>query len=94
MTVENCEVLDDLLPMADVCRAFNRSELTILHWRQRKGMPYVLITGSQRPTIRFRLSAVEAWAKKWGFKFSKRLLDLEPTGVPTKLKKKRARETF
>lgn len=46
-----------------LCQMFRRSEPTIFLWRQSKGLPHVEIPGDDRPTIRFLLKDVLAWAK-------------------------------
>lgn len=56
------EVLDGFLTTAEVCKGFCVGELTILNWRKRRGLPYVVMRGSGRDTIRFREERVREWA--------------------------------
>lgn len=43
-------------------RLFRRTEATVYQWREMRGLPYVEIPGDSRPTIRFYLPHVLAWA--------------------------------
>jgi hypothetical protein len=44
--------LEGLLTTQDLCRKYNVTAMTINHWR-RRGMPAVVIDGSERDTVRF-----------------------------------------
>lgn len=48
----------------DVCRLFDRSPLTIANWRKYNGLPYVVIKGTGRDTIRFKRDEVIRWAQR------------------------------
>lgn len=58
------EVLDGLLTTSDVCRVFGRSYQTVRKWRVRRSMPYVVVPGTGRDTIRYRREDVDEWARK------------------------------
>lgn len=60
----NCTVLRGYVTTADLCRMFSRAPLTILKWRQNKGLPYVRIPGDGKDTVRYKLVDVLDWAKK------------------------------
>lgn len=62
ITPEACEVLNDLVTEQYVMRLFRVSKPSIYNWRRLYGMPFVEIPGDDRPSIRFRLKAVRAWA--------------------------------
>jgi hypothetical protein len=64
----NCEVLEGLVDTNYLMRMFNRSDLTIIKWRQEHGLPYVQISGEGRPAVRYRLDRVRRWARSQGRK--------------------------
>jgi hypothetical protein len=58
--------IDGLLTITGVARLFSRSALTILQWRTYNGLPYVVLPGDERPSIRYELDEVRAWARREG----------------------------
>lgn len=77
---ESVEVLRGLVTQADMVTLFNCATLTITHWRDRYGMPYIRIPGNGKDTIRFRLKRVLRWAREtqraYNPQFAKRLRNL------------------
>ncbi len=55
-----------LLTVPDLTRMFGVTPMTIHNWRKDRGLPAVVIPGYARPTIRFQLPAVIAWARREG----------------------------
>lgn len=55
--------LDALSTTQDLCRMFERTPMTIHLWRKHKDLPAIVIPGESRPTIRFVIGDVLAWAK-------------------------------
>jgi hypothetical protein len=49
---------------ADVCRLFKVTSMTVITWRQNRGLPALEVPGTKRPAIRFIPSEVLAWAKR------------------------------
>lgn len=64
-------ILNELLTTSDVCHMFNRSEMTIWLWRKNLNMPYIVIPGTERQTIRYDKDEVTTWAKKQGKEITK-----------------------
>lgn len=60
----NCEVLPGLLSCGVVQQLFKRSDQTLALWRKNHLMPYVLIESDERPTVRYRLPKLVAWAQE------------------------------
>jgi hypothetical protein len=56
------------LTVADVARMLGRTAQTVYLWKKNKSLPYILIGGGERATIRFRKASVLAWARKNGIK--------------------------
>ena len=54
----------DLMTTPQVARLFGKSQLTILNWRRRRGLPTILIKGDLSHATRYDRKAVLAWAKK------------------------------
>lgn len=59
-------VLNDLVDVNYLQKMFRRSDLSILLWRRKDGLPFVIIPGGGRDTIRFSLPEVVAWAREKG----------------------------
>lgn len=70
------EVLEGLVTSRTLEKIFRRGGLTILHWRQEQGLPFVKVPGDARDTIRFRIEAVKKWAKA----HNKRMFDPNTDG--------------
>jgi hypothetical protein len=49
---------------ADVCRVLKVTSMTVITWRQTRGLPALEVPGSKRPAIRFVPNDVLAWAKR------------------------------
>lgn len=49
---------------ADVCRVFKVTSMTVITWRQNRGLPALEVPGTKRPAIRFIPNEVLAWAKR------------------------------
>jgi hypothetical protein len=49
---------------ADVCRVLKVTSMTVITWRQTRGLPALEGPGSKRPAIRFVPNDVLAWAKR------------------------------
>jgi len=56
----------ELLNEGDVARMFRRSKQTIALWRKHERLPYVLIKGEGRDTIRYDRAKIAIWAKQHG----------------------------
>ena len=58
----------DLLTTPDLIQRFRRTKATIEKWRGLAAdpLPYVRIRGTRQDTIRFRVGAVKAWARRTG----------------------------
>lgn len=67
--IEVYEVMTGYLTMNDLMEGFGVSELTILDWRKRKRLPYVIFPDKSRSAIRYREDQVKAWAKRRGKTF-------------------------
>jgi len=57
------KTLNQYVDTAFLTRLFGRSSLTVLLWRQKKGLPYLRIPGEGRDVIRYDKREVLAWAK-------------------------------
>lgn len=55
------KILTGYLTATEVAKLFDRSVLTVMAWRDHKGLPYVIIP-AERACIRFELSDMVAWA--------------------------------
>lgn len=61
--------LNTLMTSNQTARAFKVSEMTIRAWRLSKGLPALVITGEQRPTVRFDPVMLKNWAAQNGKAF-------------------------
>lgn len=62
----NFKILTQYLTSGDLARLFARTPLTILNWRRGESLPYVVIPGEGRDSIRYDLAAVVRWAERNG----------------------------
>lgn len=58
--------LDGLVDTDVLCKAFNKTFMTIYTWRTNKGLPFVKIGSGQLPKIKFRPEKVIEWAEEVG----------------------------
>lgn len=61
----------ELISTHEVAKACGVSEQTIDIWRNRKGLPYVVIAGSKRKTVRYREARVRAWCERRALPFNR-----------------------
>lgn len=61
---DNCRQLVGLRTTNQLCAVFNRSWQTINHWRKFEGLPYILVPGDIRPSIRYDWAEVQTWARE------------------------------
>lgn len=73
-TGEDVERIKGLLTTEQVAKVFGKTVLTVLTWRKEEGLPYVVIPGEDRHTIRFRVKRVRAWADKQGRQYDADML--------------------
>lgn len=59
-------VLRGLVTTARLVQLFGKSELTVREWMFNHGLPYVVVPGDERDSIRFRLAEVRKWARDNG----------------------------
>lgn len=59
-------IVDDMVTTNYLCRLFNRGVLTIMHWRQHSGLPYIRLKGEGRDAIRYNKTDVMEWARSTG----------------------------
>lgn len=57
------EIIPNLVTAHYLSKLFRRSMMQIYQWRNRKGLPYVIVTGGKIPMQRFNIHKVLAWAK-------------------------------
>jgi hypothetical protein len=57
-----------LLTTRDLVDAFGTTEVTIYKWRQIRGLPFIILPGRSRDSIRFVKTDVEAWANQLDLK--------------------------
>lgn len=50
---------------------FGVTPLTVIKWRNNKGLPFMKLPGDGRPAIRFSAKRTAAWAKRAGYKMLK-----------------------
>jgi len=64
MSVTSTTLSHDLLTTGDLCKLFNRGEMTIYLWRRKLNLPFVQVGGGTRPLIRFKKRDIIKWAKQ------------------------------
>lgn len=60
---KNVETVRDFVACIDIQKLFRRKEPTLLNWRRDYGLPHAVLPSELRPSIRYRLSRVLAWAR-------------------------------
>lgn len=56
--------LTDLWTVEEVARKFGVTTMTIHNWRNDKGLPSIVIPGTDRPAVRFVPDDVRKWARE------------------------------
>jgi len=72
---ENITVLSSFMTGNQMRRLFGRTAMTLYIWRRDKGLPYILIPGEGKPSIRFDLDAVLSWAVLLNVEYSEEVLN-------------------
>ena len=57
---------DNYWTVQDICDAYGVVPMTVHNWRNKQGLPVIIIPGRVRNAVRFKEKEVEKWAKKHG----------------------------